>query len=538
MSSFPIEKSFVASLSISAEFATQEAAACDSKVRVSPVLIALWGSSCILAVCVLVFAVNTIRWPLAGDAALMHYIGFLMDHGNSPYSDIADINLPGAYLIDYAVMHTLGGGSLAWRLFDLSLMICGTLAMISIARPYGRFAGIFAGSLLTAVHGCDGIYELGQRDLVIGILLLLAYAALFLATRNDSAQWMLPFGLCAGLTGIIKPTFLPFGILLLLTLILARQSDRRQLFRFIALGVTGWILPFLGVLTFLWRMHAIPAFLEVLRGIMLYHATLGRRPLCFLLLHSFAPLMPMLIIWIGCAVPQRKYWKSWERAALLVGALMGLASYVAQGKGYSYQRYPFLTLLLLMMSIDFTRGVRGDRWVRTAAWAGIAFGTLFLAPVSVFKASRYNWRNTEFLTLLQNDLRQRGGESLSGQVQCIDTIGGCFDVLYRMRLVESDGFVYDEFLFGSNRNGVVAESRKRFWAAIHANPPKLFIVTDDLFPSGPRNFQKLDQWPQFANYLQQDYWLCAQRTPQHKVKWWSRQQEPHSYRIYCMYPRG
>jgi hypothetical protein len=161
----------------------------------------------------------------------MHYVGFLLDHGSSPYRDIADINLPGSYLIDYAVMHTLGGGSLAWRLFDLSLMLCSTLAMISIARPYGRFAGFLAGSLLTVVHGCDGIYELGQRDLVIAVLLLVAYAALFRATRDDCPQWMIAFGLCASTTATIKPTFCPFGALMLLCLVCPAERSASRFWR-------------------------------------------------------------------------------------------------------------------------------------------------------------------------------------------------------------------------------------------------------------------------------------------------------------------
>ena len=135
--------------------------------------------------------------------------------------------------------------------------------------------------------------------------------------------------------------------------------------------------------------------------------------------------------------------------------------------------------------------------------------------------------------MLQNDLHQLGGSDLEGQVQCIDTIGGCFDTLYKMGLVQSGGFVYDEFLFGPEQGGVVADSRRKFWPSIDAHPPRLFIVTDDLFPSGPGGFLKLERWPQFATYLRQDYRLCAEGKPTNAVRWWSRSEQPHSYRIYC-----
>jgi hypothetical protein len=493
----------------------------------------LYGSSCILALCVLIFTVNTIHWPLAGDASLMHYVVFLMEHGKAPYRDIADINFPGSYLIDYTVMYTLGGGSLAWRCFDLLLLLFSTLAMIAIARPYGWFAGIFAGSLLTTIHGADGIYQLGQRDLVIAALLLIGYAALFQATRNQFAMWMMIFGLCSGIATMIKPTFVLFGVTTMVWMLIVRRREQKPYRAFIVWGLTGWGVPILGTLVFLWGTHALSAFISTVQGIVLLHATLGRKPLTFLSLHSFSPLMPLVCLWICCSLCRREQWKSWEGGALLIGVLYGLLSYVAQGKGYPYQRYPFLALLLLVMSIDFTHALKGGIRVRAAGWTAVAFGTLFLAPVSVLKASHYAWRNTEFSTMLQGDLYRLGGADLSGHVQCVDSTSGCFDVLYTMRLVQADGFMYDEFLFREGGSEVIAESRRRLWTAIIANPPKLFVVTDASFPDGPGDFKKLGDWPEFASYLQRNYLLCSQKTPPDPVRWWSRTQPPHSYRVYC-----
>jgi len=251
------------------------------------------------------------------------------------------------------------------------------------------------------------------------------------------------------------------------------------------------------------------------------------------LLHSFAPLIPLVFLWVCCLFWQWKQWKSWEGSALLMGVVYGLASYVVQGKGYPYQRYPFVALLLVVMALDFTRALKGVSWVRVAGWTAIAFGTLFLAPHSVLKASHYAWRNNEFSTMLQDDLHRLGGPNLSGHVQCVDSISGCFDVLYTMQLVPADGFMYDEFLFEGRESKVVAESRRKLWRAIEANPPKLFVVTDDSFPDGPGDFRKLEQWPEFASYLQRNYFLCSQKTPPDPVRWWSRTQRPHSYRVYC-----
>ena len=49
------------------------------------------------------------HWSLVHDAALMHYVTFLMDHGKAPYRDIIDMNMPGTYMIEWLVMHAIGG---------------------------------------------------------------------------------------------------------------------------------------------------------------------------------------------------------------------------------------------------------------------------------------------------------------------------------------------------------------------------------------------------------------------------------------------
>ncbi len=60
---------------------------------------------------------------MIGDAALMHYVVFLMDRGAAPYRDLSEINLPGSYFVEWAVVHIAGGGELAWRCFDLFLTV-------------------------------------------------------------------------------------------------------------------------------------------------------------------------------------------------------------------------------------------------------------------------------------------------------------------------------------------------------------------------------------------------------------------------------
>lgn len=491
-----------------------------------------WTAVGLLAACLAALLFTTLHWPLLGDASLMHYVAFLMSQGKVPYRDIADMNMPGALMVDFLVIHTFGPGSLAWRLFDFALMGAAILALIEVARPCDWVAGLLAGVLLGAIHASDGIFDAGQRDFVIAVLILIGYAALFRALRRDAPRWMLLFGLVMGAAATIKPTFLLLGPALLAALWWTRHRSQRGSTAFLTFGLTGFLLPLAGTAALLVWLHALHAFLADTRGIMLYHAALARRPIGFLLLHSVAPVLPLVVLGIALVLSDRVRWMTFEGAALGIGLLVGLFSYVAQAKGYPYQRHPLLALVLLIVGIALLRAIRGTPLVRVLGYAGLAFGILYLAPRSVWMASHYDWRNTGILELLGQDLDQLGGPALSGRVQCIDTTGGCYNALYRRRLVQSTGFFYDEFLFNEDRNGVVAANRRAFWGAIQAHPPYLFIVVDGLFPSGNSGFAKLARWPAFAKDLQENYTLYAERRSPHATYWWSRRDPAKAYRLY------
>ncbi len=488
-----------------------------------------------LSLCIAAFVVCSLHWPIIGDAALMHYVIFLIDRGAAPYRDIADLNMPGSYLVEWAVIHLFGSGDLAWRIFDLVLMASSIVAMIVITLPLDWFAGLWAGSLFLLVHGRDGIVQLGQRDLTLATCLLAAYALLFLALRKKLPPLAIAFGLFSAMAATIKPTMLPLGpVLLLLACIQLRRQSQPSL-RLLVYGLTGWLLPLATAAIYLWRKHALSAFLTTTRNMVLYHASLVRRPLDYLLLHSISPLMPLVAAWLVLLFLHRKQ-LTWERLALWIGLGFGLFSYLVQAKGYAYQRYPFLAFLLLLLAIDFSSALKNRGITRALGVAGLALGAFFLAPTSTVMASRYTWRDLAMIGTIQQDLKALGPNKLSGGIQCIDSIAGCTNALYRMKLDERSYIFYDEFLFGPSSIPAIQQSRDKFWRDIRQAPPEVIIVSAPLFPSGPDNYTKLSLWPQFNAYLNEQYQLYLQRTPTQTVRWWSRPETPASYRIYLRKP--
>src|ERR1700761_2877145 len=133
---------------------------------------------------VAIFATKSAHWKQVNDPAQIHYAVFLMDHGMSPYRDILEFNMPGIYLTNWTVMHTLGGGSVAWRIFDFGLAGVAAWGMIAIAQPYDWLGGVLGAAMFVLFHGKDGAGQEGQRDLIIAVLLLCACWFLFQAFRK------------------------------------------------------------------------------------------------------------------------------------------------------------------------------------------------------------------------------------------------------------------------------------------------------------------------------------------------------------------
>ncbi len=116
---------------------------------------------------------RSLGWPLIHDAPIMHYVAWLMAQGAVPYRDVFDMNMPGVYLIHWAVLSIVGPGDLAWRLVDLVWLaaVCGLLFVYGIRT--GDRAAAAAGAVLFALyHLSGGAWRVGQRDFLLCLFLL------------------------------------------------------------------------------------------------------------------------------------------------------------------------------------------------------------------------------------------------------------------------------------------------------------------------------------------------------------------------------
>jgi hypothetical protein len=476
-----------------------------------------------LLVCVGIFVVRTIHWKQVNDPAQLSYLCFLMDHGMAPYRDLLEINMPGIYLVNWSVMHTLGAGSLAWRIFDFSLMGAAAWAMIAIARPYDWFAGALGAALFVLYHGRDGAGQAGQRDFIIAVLLLCAYAFLFHFFRQRCKWALFAFGLCAGMSATIKPMPLPFVFVLLVLAVFWLRGEGEPILRPSLYALLGLLIPFAVVAVFLVEKHSVGSFWYLLHVELPFYNTLGRLAFSKLtVLAASASVRALALIALAIALLKWDRW-NWEHKLLVAGIIFGIASFFGQGKGFPYHRYPMLAFLFLWVGIQIVSGLRAPGTVGALAITGLAFA-LILMPLCVKEASRKVW-DPQFTDSLAADLNHLGGHQLSGHVQCIYMPADCDDTLYRMRLVQSTGLFYDYLIFGSTRQQVVRHVRARFWQQFQSNTPRVVVVGSGLYPDG-FGYGKLATWPLFQQELTRNYVL-------HDERWFpAAESGARGYRIY------
>ncbi len=332
-------------------------------------------------VCVAFLAVRTAHWKQVNDPVQLHYVCFLMDHGMAPYRDLLEINMPGIYLVTWSVMHTLGGGSMAWRIFDFSLMAVAAWAMIAIARPYDWLAGALGATLFVVYHGRDGAGQEAQRDFIIAVLLLCAYAFLFDLFRRRRQWAMLGFGLCAGIAATIKPTPLPFVFLILVLAAIRLRREGEPILKPTLYALLGLLIPFAIVGAFLVSKHSVRSFWYLLHVELPFYQTLGRISFLKLMeLAASASVRALALIALAIAFFRRD-WGNWEAKLLVLGILFGIASFFGQGKGFPYHRYPLFAFLFLWIAMQIVTALRARGMAGVLAKSGL---TVRADPSTVF----------------------------------------------------------------------------------------------------------------------------------------------------------
>ncbi len=467
-------------------------------------------SLCFLAATLIALAFTS-RWPLVHDAPLMHYVVFLMDHGRAPYRDIVEMNMPGSYMLEWLAIHILGGGATGWWLWDTLSGVLAILAARSIAGPARRYAGTAAGCLAYLHHLSAGPMNWGQRDWIVAVLVLLATACLFHQIRHQQPRWIAGFTFFAAIATLIKPPVLLIALCFVLASCWMSRRAARPAAPLLLWSVAGTILPALACLAFLLRWGVLPDFLTVLRGLVPYYAGLQQVGFAYLLTRAipyvFLPLAAGAA-YLYLTGPSRR---TWEQNFLLGGVLAGALLFISQRKGWTYHLGLELSFLSLFVMLEIDRALLLPDRRRLVALATLFVATLLTLPTDlgiIVVRSRYPMDNIHHL---EADLDRLGGPALSNNVQCLDmTLGHCIDVLYRLQLVQTTGYIYDFYLFPQNANAVTRPLQARFLHEMDSHPPKVIVLSAQIWPGEQTGYFELGNWPAFNDWLALHYQLESQ----------------------------
>ena len=468
---------------------------------------------------------RSLGWPLIHDAPLMHYVAWVITQGGVPYRDVFDMNLPGVYLIHAAVIGLLGGGDLAWRLFDLGWLAASAALLWAYARPLGAGPAT-AGALLWALyHLSGGAWRAGQRDFLLCLFLLAGAYGVARSIERGGALGPLGWGgLALGVGMTVKPQAGAFWMgAAALGGWGAWRGRRFPLAASGAVLAAGLAAPALIFGWLAWRGGLAP-FAAVFGGYVVpLYGHLARVP-------PWQPfgwyrfgwaLWGLLAILAALGLWTRAPGVEARKAVAAVGAISGALHFALQGKGWEYQLYPLAVFVCALASValrpaDLAAGARrGRAWVpagfsgprRAAALATFAAVAMVLGAKGV-DALDEPWiaRKAALVSALTRDLAPRLPPGAT--VQVMDVTEGGVHALWNLRLRQPTRFIYDFHFFHDTGDARIAALREEFAAALAGRPPAAIVVLRDTW--NRPGYGRVDDWPAVAELLARSYMLAVE----------------------------
>ncbi len=474
--------------------------------------------------CVLVYALTrevlfARTFPLVHDAAILHYVTFMIGLGHAPYLQQVEMNLPGVLMTEWLSMHMFGAAAAGlWR-WDTFVGLCAVAVSVSVAGRGYRVAGACGAMLTWIVHLNDGAYDLGEREWLVSVLLMGCTGCAVLCLERRQAAWMLPCLALGGWASAIKPfaVLLPMAVCAFVLTGVLRPGiwgspvfPRRFLLRALGWAVAGGLLPVLATVSYFHHWPgSFAAFLQTEHTLGAWYAGQGQADWDYILLRVVSyPVMGVLALTVYLAV-RCKCWRDVRLSLLVIGAIVGFAMYAAQRKGFPYHVYPMLLFWLVLGFGVAQRGLASLAWDRRVLAVALLLVGGVRVPLKLWREhAKIAYPIGTQMALVQ-DLRRLGGASLNGRVQCLDmTLGGCIGALYDLRLEQPTGFVNDNMLFPEESAPFLVDLQRRFLREMDARPPQVIVLTAHNWPDQDDfSFSKLERWPAFATWLNARYRL-------------------------------
>ena len=119
----------------------------------------------------------------------------------------------------------------------------------------------------------------------------------------------------------------------------------------------------------------------------------------------------------------------------------------------------------------------------------------------------------------------------AGEVQCLDTVGGCVATLNDMGARQATGYLYDCYAYVGT-DAARAAYRKGLLQAVEQARPRVIVLSSQYCLGAPDDMGRVARWPAMERMLTEEYRLDGDWAPAGKIRWWNETETPPSYRIY------
>lgn len=195
-------------------------------------------TAAIIVILVLSFALRLsfLHVPLEVDEGVYAAVAKEILRGAVLYKDVIDVKPPGIYFLYAFILRFVGDSPESIRLFTDFYSLLTTWALYRLGRDlYGTRAGLIAALLYGFFSAGPRVHGSGNNCEVFLALPVIAALHLFWRfAETENRLNLVLSGLCAGVCVLIKPTALPYALLLLVSSAAAAFHTRRQ-----ADGVAG-----------------------------------------------------------------------------------------------------------------------------------------------------------------------------------------------------------------------------------------------------------------------------------------------------------